>query len=246
MTNQRDFDTLAPEVKLRIDGNALSLDATSDIVSVHVLEDVNAAGMFTLTLLSWDNKAMRVTWIDDVQFKEGNAVEIDMGYRDNMKTLFSGEITGLEPQFSSDAAPTLTREGLRPAPSPHVAAQDADFLKMRDSEIAGQIAADWSLTPDVTDTRVTLDYVMQHNQSDFEFLSERARRIGYELIVKDKTSVVSPAEERRQPRPHPEPRRRAARFQRPSHHDGSGREGIRAGLECQGQGRGGGEVGGRG
>ena len=43
MTNQRNFDTLAPEVKLRIDGNALSFDATSDIVSLHVLEDVNAA-----------------------------------------------------------------------------------------------------------------------------------------------------------------------------------------------------------
>src|SRR5690348_16187752 len=92
VTNERNFDFLVPEVKLRIDGNALSFDASSDIVSVHVLEDVNAAGMFTFTLLSWDGNEMRVTWIDDNQFKEGNTVEIDMGYRDNMKTLFSGEI----------------------------------------------------------------------------------------------------------------------------------------------------------
>ena len=192
MTNQRDFDTLAPDVKLRIDGNALSFDATSDIVSVHVLEDVNAAGMFTLTLLSWDNKAMRVTWIDDPQFKEGNTVEIDMGYRDNMKTLFSGEITGLEPQFSSDAAPKLTVRGYDRRHRLMSPRKTRTFLKMRDSEIAGKIAADWSLTPDVTDTRVMLDYVMQHNQSDFEFLSERARRIGYELIVKNKTLSFRP------------------------------------------------------
>jgi Phage protein D len=39
---------------------------------------------------------------------------------------------------------------------------------------------------------VTLDYVMQHNQSDFEFLGERARRIGYELVVKDKTLSFRP------------------------------------------------------
>jgi len=65
VTNQRNFDVLIPEVNLRINGNALSFDASSDIVAVHVLEDVNAAGMFTVTLLSWDNKAMRVSWIDE-------------------------------------------------------------------------------------------------------------------------------------------------------------------------------------
>ena len=36
------------------------------------------------------------------------------------------------------------------------------------------------------DTRVSLDYVLQNNQSDFEFLQERARRIGYEMVVTDK------------------------------------------------------------
>ena len=76
-----------------------------------VLEDVNAAGMFTITLLCWDNKEMRVIWIDDDQFKEGNTVEIDMGYRDNMKTLFKGEITGLEPEFPKDESPKLTVTG---------------------------------------------------------------------------------------------------------------------------------------
>ena len=48
--NKRNFDTLAPEVKLRINGKEISEAATSDLVSVNVLEDVNAAGMFTFTL----------------------------------------------------------------------------------------------------------------------------------------------------------------------------------------------------
>ena len=90
MAEKRNFDTLVPEVDLRINGKDISQDAVSDLVSVTVLEDVNAAGMFTITLLCWDNKEMRVIWIDDDQFKEGNTVEIDMGYRDNMKTLFQG------------------------------------------------------------------------------------------------------------------------------------------------------------
>jgi phage protein D len=192
VTNTREFDVLAPEVKLRIDGRDLSNKATSDIVAVSVLDDVHAAGMFTLTLLSWDNKNMRVTWIDDPQFKEGNAVDIDMGYRDNLTNLFSGEITGLEPQFSTDRAPTLTVRGYDRRHRLMSRRRTRTFLKMRDSEIAEQVAGDWSLTPEVTDTRVALDYVMQHNQSDFEFLGERARRIGYELVVKDRTLSFRP------------------------------------------------------
>jgi phage protein D len=44
----------------------------------------------------------------------------------------------------------------------------------------------------VDDTRVTLDYVLQHNQSDFEFLQERARRIGYEMVVTESTLHFRP------------------------------------------------------
>jgi phage protein D len=63
---------------------------------------------------------------------------------------------------------------------------------MKDSDIANQIAGDWSLTPEVEDTRVRLDYVLQHNQTDFEFLQERARRIGYEMVVTDSSLHFRP------------------------------------------------------
>jgi len=63
---------------------------------------------------------------------------------------------------------------------------------MKDSDIASQIAGDWSLRPDVDDTRVVLDYVLQHNQTDFVFLHERAQRIGYEMVVTDRTLRFRP------------------------------------------------------
>src|SRR5262249_38692028 len=155
-------------------------------VSVSVLEDVNAAGMFTFTLISWNNREMRVVWLDDDQFKEGNAVEIDMGYRDNMKTLFKGEITGLEPEFPKDQSPTLTVRGYDRRHRLMARRKTRTFLKMKDSEIASQIAGDFGLSPETEDSRVTHDYVLQHNQTDFEFLQERARRIGYEMVVTDR------------------------------------------------------------
>jgi phage protein D len=110
-----------------------------------------------------------------------------MGYRENKEPLFSGEITGLEPEFPNDRPPTLTIRGYDRRHRLMGKRKTRTFLNMKDSNIADQIAADWSLTPDVQDTQVTLAYVLQHNQTDYGFLQERAQRIGYEMVVTETT-----------------------------------------------------------
>ena len=192
MTDRRAFDTLTPEFRLRINGSELPLKAKADLISASVLEDVNATGMFSFSLVCWDGAEMKVKWIDDDLFKEGNSVEIDMGYRDKLKTLFQGEITGLEPEFPQETPPTLLVRGYDRRHRLMGKCKTRTFLKMKDSDIANQIAGDWSLRPEVKDTQVTLDYVLQHNQTDFEFLQERAQRIGYEMVVTDKTLHFRP------------------------------------------------------
>jgi len=189
----RAADTLIPDVRVRIKNERdLPFDPKADLISVNVFEDVNVTGMFTFTLVCWDSAEMRVRWIDDDFFTEGNDVEIDMGYRDSMETLFKGEITGLEPQFPNAQPPVLTVRGYDRRHRLMGRRKTRTFLKMKDSEIAGQVARDWSLTPEVENTQVTLDYVLQNNQTDFEFLQERAKRIGYEMVVTDTTLHFRP------------------------------------------------------
>ncbi|HJY84303.1 MAG TPA: contractile injection system protein, VgrG/Pvc8 family [Candidatus Binatia bacterium] len=187
MADRQGLDTLIPELRLRINGQAFPVDAKADLISLTVLEDVNATSMFTFTVLCWDGMAMRVKWIDDDIFKEGNGVEIDMGYGDRQETLFKGEITGLEPDFPYGQPPTLTVRGYDRRHRLMRKRKTRTFLNMKDSDIATQVAGDWGLTPDTEDSRVTLEYVLQHNQTDFEFLLERAQRIGYEMVVTNTT-----------------------------------------------------------
>src|SRR5262249_37111412 len=113
-------------------------------------------------------------------------VEIEMGYRDHIERLFQGEITGLEPEFPNEQAPTLTVRGYDRRHRLMGRGKTRTFLHMKDSDIASQIAGDWSLRPEVEDTRVVLDYVLQHNQTDFAFLHERAQRIRYEMVVTER------------------------------------------------------------
>ncbi len=186
------FDTLAPDVAVLINGKKLPEEARADLVAVSVLEDVDATSMFTITLLAWDGATQKVKWIDDALFAEGNPVEIKMGYRDKTKSLLVGEITGLEPEFPGHEPPTLTVRGYDKRHRLMRKRETKSFVKMKDSEIAQQIATEAGIRAEVHDTQVTLDYVLQHNQTDLEFLQQRAGKIDYELAVDGSTLCFRP------------------------------------------------------
>ena len=192
MTNRRDFDSLSPDFQVRINGQDLPAAAKADLIAVSVSEEVNTTGTFAVTLSCWDGVKMEVKWIDDDLFKEGNVVEIQMGYADKLTTLFKGEITGLEPEFSNNEPPVLMVLGYDRGHRIMRKRNTGSFVNMKDSDIASQIAGNNGLKPDVTDTKVTMAYVLQHNQTDLEFLRQRANRIGYEVGVNDQTLYFRP------------------------------------------------------
>ena len=192
MAARDQFDTLAPEFAIRINGSALPNEAVADMIAINLVEDVDAPSMCTVTLSGWDTVDMKVKWIDHKLFREGNPIEIEMGYRDHLEVVFSGEITGLEPDFPEASPPTFTvraydrRHRLMRQRKTH------SFLNLKDSDIASQLARTTGLQPKVEDSKVKLPYVLQHNQTDLEFLLGRARRIDYEVVVEDRTLLFRP------------------------------------------------------
>lgn len=180
-----DIQKMVPTFRVRINGADLPSQAAIDVISVEVHEDLNAASMFALRLINWDMFGLRVTWADHQLFSEGNKVEVQMGYVDNIETIITGEITGLEPEFSAEEVPALTVRGYDLRHRLLRGRKTRTFVKVTDSDIITQIAGESDLTANSEDTGVIYDYVLQHNQSDLEFLQNRARRIGYEVFVED-------------------------------------------------------------
>jgi phage protein D len=187
MSQRDEFDTLAPEFKIRINGAALPESASVDLISVHVLEDVDAMSMFTMTMAGWDSTEMKPKYIDDDQFREGNPVEVEIGYRDQNQQVFSGEITGLEPEYLEAKPPTLTVRGYDRRHRLMRERKTRSFTNIRDSDIASQLAGDAGLSPDVEQTQPVLSYVLQHNQTDLAFLVTRALRLDFEVVVTDRS-----------------------------------------------------------
>ncbi len=178
---------LTPTVSILVNSRRLSIEVKADLVAVDVWEDLEAPGMFTLELASWDLAKSKLTWIDDDLFDVGNEVEIQMGHGNNLNPIMVGEITGLEPEFARDATPTLLVRGHDLRHRLLRGRKTRSFTQMKDSDMASQIARERGLTLKVQDSRVKQEYVLQNNQTDWDFLQHRAQRIGYEVGVDNKT-----------------------------------------------------------
>ena len=171
---------------IKVNSTALATNTRKDVQAITIHEDLTAASMFTIELNNWDENSLAFTWSDDKLFAPGGEVEISLGYVDDTEKVMVGEITSIEPFFSSEETSVIIR-GYDHRHRLLRGRKTRSFTETKDSTIAKQIAKEAGLAAQVTATTVTLEYILQHNQTDLAFLQERARRIGYEVYVKDKT-----------------------------------------------------------
>lgn len=176
-----------PDFKIFVEGKELQLETEADVSDVWVSDYVEGASVFTITFNTWDSDKQEFRWLDDEPLSEGTDVEIKIGFADNLKRLIIGEVTAIEPEFHDSDAPTLKIHGYDLLHRFRRGRKTRSFAEMKDSQIAEQIARDLKLKTQVEDTQIVHEYILQNNQTDIDFLLERARRIRYEVVVQDKT-----------------------------------------------------------
>ena len=174
---------LVPSVSVRLNNVPLPSPVTADLVAVSVSDSLDSPAMFTLQLVSWDARRSRLTWADDALFAPGAAVAIAMGYQGREQPLLSGQITALELEYAAGQTPMLTVRGYDARHRLNGPRRTRSFAQMTDADIFRQVASPAGLAIEVEATTVRHEQVFQHNQTDLEFLLERARRIGFELLV---------------------------------------------------------------
>jgi phage protein D len=181
-----------PDVTVQINDGDLPPPAYRDLLEVMVQDDIEAPSMFTLRLSTWDQAKQVISWADSDLFAIGGAVEIKLGYSGALSLMMKGEITGLELEMASDEVPAFVVRGYDRRHRLLRGTRTRSFVQMKDSDIAAQVAQTAGLRAAVVDSKVKLDYVLQHGQTDLEFLTQRASAIGYEVVVEDKTLRFRP------------------------------------------------------
>jgi uncharacterized protein len=177
----------APSFKILVDGSELPTEAVLDVLDVRVSGYLEGASIFTITFNNVNSETQELKWVDGDLLSEGAEVEVRVGFIDALSSLIVGEITAIEPEFHEGEAPTLKIHGYDLLHRFRRGRKTRSFANMKDSQIAEQIARELQLRAQAEDTQVTHEYILQSNQTDIDFLLERARLIHYELIVKDKT-----------------------------------------------------------
>jgi phage protein D len=180
--------TVRPTAGITVEIDGRELDDRDAIAELNVKEDVEAPSMFTLRFTGDD--ALELT--DKPLYNIGGKVKVTLDDRKNAPSVFTGEITGLEIELTGGGVPSLTVRGYDRRHRLLRGTRTRTYAKMSDSAIAAEIAERNGLTFDGDPTEPKYEQVLQHGQTDLEFLKQRAARIGYEVVVEDMTLYFRP------------------------------------------------------
>lgn len=173
--------TESQQVQIKIDGSNLAAQTMDVLESAEVETSMYLPSMFTLRF--HDEK---LTLLDGSLFTAGKAVEIFLPNPSNVLTsVFKGEITAIEPEFSEQFETTLVVRGYDKGHRLNRGTKNKVFVNVTDGDIVSQIAQANGLQAQSDTTSIVHPHVFQYAVSDWVFLHERARRNGFEVLVVD-------------------------------------------------------------
>ena len=172
---EADNKSYAVAVKVKI-----GQDIEDDKLHMFVVDqDVDQPDMATITLLN-DNHPFtnQINLGDDVEVKVGGESET---------VIFKGEVVSLEGSYKTGGESKLIVRAFNKLHRLLRGKKSRTYADMTDKDIVNSIAGENGLSAECDATDVTHKHVYQHNQSDLEFLRVRAARIGFEVLVEDRT-----------------------------------------------------------
>lgn len=182
-----DRNYLTPTFLLKVDGEQLAPEIARHVATISVTRGLNEIDHCDLTIA---NPYPELPWTHGKHadlFVEGATLELQLGYVDALRPMLSGKINRLTLSFPESDTTTISVGAQSELYRLHGQPRTRSFTNVTDSQIADQVVGASGLRLEADETTVQHEYVLQHNQSDLWFLTERARRIGFILQIEGKT-----------------------------------------------------------
>jgi len=176
-----DPQVITSQIHIKLDNTEIQRPIYQKLVDVVVDQHSHLPNMFTIRFFDTDMELM-----DKGPFDLTKSVSIEAEKEDETKILLiKGEITAMEPVFAEGMVAQLILQGYDKSHRLFRETKSKAFLNKKDSDLAGEIAQSLSLQAEVDTTSTVYEHIFQHNQTDLEFLVQRAWRIGYECFVSE-------------------------------------------------------------
>lgn len=190
-------EVVTPACRIQVAGGTVEQIPWRVVESVVVDDELSLPAMFTIkiNLFDFPNPSL---WSNIETLKPGIPVTVAMETGESKsETLVAGEIAALELEAGAEAA--LEVQGYDLMHRLRYGTYCRSFFMKTDSQIAAEIAAGAGLRADVENSVNKLPSVYQNNQSNYHFLLERARRLDYEMLVREKTFIFRKSRENQAP-----------------------------------------------
>jgi uncharacterized protein involved in type VI secretion and phage assembly len=176
----------------------------SNVVEVVVDTNVFLPTMFTVMLEDSADPILGSLMYTDIdpRFSIGaqvsitfETIDLTKGFLPMVYPLVSGEVTSIEPIFDQNGKAMLRIRGYDRLHRLMRGKRTRAFAMTNDTMLATMIAGENGMTPTIAGLPVTTyESVIQYNQTDWEFLTERAQKFGYQIYAKGFSLIASKAD----------------------------------------------------
>ncbi len=135
----------------------------------------------------------RFRWAEDRRLQLGQDVQIEARTSENERgapaKLFAGQVTSIEADLRENGVAFLILRCYDRSHLLHRGTKVRSFVQCTDSDIAQRIGQEHGLQVSVDPTSQVHTQIFQDNVTDYQFLMDRARAVGYLLNVDDRTLI---------------------------------------------------------
>lgn len=175
-------DNWVPQYKVKIDGSELpeSDNLNLQLITVDLRRQAPAS-----CEIQFNNQ--EGTYDEREDLGPGVTVRVELGYTNApTEVVFEGEITGTRLRVAENGPRTFSIRAHDALHRMTRGRKTRTFLDQKFSDIFNTVAGDSGLSPDVDDTQFVREYVIQHNQTDLDFVRGVAGWLDYDLHIAHK------------------------------------------------------------
>jgi len=174
-----------PQILIKINGSAIPPEAATAVLETVIESSLHLPDACAIRIHDSDFK-----WLDHSLFQEGKQVEVLVSEEQKpVQTIFQGEISTLELDLAGMGVPMLTVRCMDKAHRLHRGRERRTFLNVKDSDIVQKVGSEGGFQIKADTTSHIHPWVLQNNQTNWEFLTMLAQRNGYRLYLEGKETL---------------------------------------------------------
>lgn len=163
--------------EIKLNGSSAPAAVMEDLLECSVENSIHLPDMCSLRLRDTEFR-----WLDSSQFVAGVKLVVQAGAeKSSAPVIFTGEIAGMEMDLSGNGFVTLVIRAYDRSHRLHRGRQQRSFVQMKDSDIVQKVGSEAGFTVTADTTGQVHEWVMQNNETNWEFLQERAAYNGFRL-----------------------------------------------------------------